>query len=243
MAKAETTGERLARMQKATEATQPRRRGRPPGRVAPEPAPDDDLPEAGFEPASRRRPTRQPARASTRETVETTRRGAVVVTGRNGEQLTRRRTQVGDQYHVPGNEIPDGWSYQWNPVTVLNEEQIAQQNTHFANGWRPVPATRHPGRWMRPQHTGDIVVEGLRLEERPEALTEEALAEGEAKARRQIRDQADILRLGQKMPSGFQIDKRRSAGRKGAGSGIRIDVDRSMELPPGDYQPADDSIE
>lgn len=227
-----TTADRLARLQTGRGPGRPRKAAAPPV----EEVEGEDLPEAGFEPAPRRRAARQPARATNRDTIENTRRGAVVVTGRDGETLTRRRTQVGDKFHVPGNEIPTGWDYQWNPVTILNQEQVAQQNQHYENGWRPVPAERHAGRWTRPGHTGDIVVEGLRLEERPEALTDEALHEGEMKARQQVRDQADILKLSTKMPAGFNIDKRRSAGRHGAGSGININIDRSMELPPGEYQ-------
>jgi hypothetical protein len=160
----------------------------------------------------------------------------LVVTGRNGEQLTRRRTQVGDPHHVPENEIPEGWSYQWNPVTVLNQQVISLQNLHFANGWRPVPADRHPGRWTRPGATGDILVDGLRLEERPEELTEWALAEGEMKAKQQLRDQAESLRLTDKLPKAFE------AGRKyrGTGAGVRIQIDRSMEVAPQEYEAPDD---
>src|SRR5215469_5490225 len=141
------------------------RRGRPPKQRAPEPQYEDEDLEASFEPAANRRPTRRASRDATRDTIENTRRGAMVVTGRDGERLTRRRTQMGDPYHVPENEIPTGWDYQWNPVTVLNQEVTRMQNLHYANGWRPVPASRHPGRWTRPGDTGDILVEGLRLEE------------------------------------------------------------------------------
>jgi hypothetical protein len=210
-----------------------RRPGRPP-RVKPEPA---DAMEAGFEPASNRRASRQPARDATRDTMQVTpRRGAMVVTGRNGEQLTRRRTQMGDPYHVPENEIPKGWSYQWNPVTILNEEQTRSQVLNYENGWRPVAPSRHPGRWTRPGATGDIIVEGLRLEERPMALTEEALAEGTAKARQQVRDQTDSLRLSKKLPEGFQSNQRY----RGTGADVRLTIDRSLELPPSEYQPPED---
>lgn len=193
--------------------------------------------EAGFEPAAHRAPARQSARDASRETMRVTpRRGAMVVTGRNGEQLTRRRTSVGDPYHVPPNEIPDGWSYQWNPVTILNEEVTRMQVMNYENGWRPVAPSRHPGRWTKPNASGDIIVEGLRLEERPEELTKEALAEDTAKARQQVRDQTDSLRLSKKLPEGF------TAGQKyrGTGTDVRMTIDRSLEIPAGDYQPADD---
>lgn len=198
--------------------------------------------EASFEPAPVRRAARQPARDSVRDTMAVTpRKGAMVAQGRNGEQLTRRRTQVGDPYHVPPNEIPDGWSYQWNPVTVTGKEVIDMQNVMYANGWRPVPANRHPGRWTKPGETGNIIVEGLRLEERPESLTDEALLEGEMKARQLIRDQADILKLSKKMPDGFAMANKNQNQRIQAG-GINISVDRSLEIAPGGYSDADDSI-
>ena len=194
--------------------------------------------EAGFEPASRRAPTRQAARDASRETIRATpRRGAMVVTGRNGEQLTRRRTSVGDAYFVPANEIPEGWSYQWNPVTILNEETTRMQVLNYENGWRPVPASRHPGRWTRPGSTTDIVVEGLRLEERPAELTKEALTEETQKARQQVRDQTDSLRLSKKLPEGFESKQRY----RGTGADVRMSMDKSFEIPPGEYQPADDN--
>lgn len=197
--------------------------------------------EMGFEPAPNRRAARQPSRDSVRDTMTVTpRKGAVVVEGRDGEILTRRRTQVGDRYDVPSNEIPDGWSYQWNPVTVTGKEVIEIQNEMHANGWRPVPASRHPGRWTRPGDTGHIVVEGLRLEERPEALTQEALIEEEKKARRQVRDQSDILKLSKKMPEGFSMEKNQRAGRLSPGGSINISVDRSMDIAPSDYQYPDE---
>lgn len=187
-----------------------------------------------------RRATRQANREPTRDVNRIDpRAGAMVVTGRNGEQLTRRRASVGDQYFVPPHEIPDGWSYQWNPVTVLGEAQIAQENQHYENGWRPVSADRHPGRWTRPGATGAIVVDGLRLEERPIELTREAITEGVHKAKAQVRNQSEALMLSKKLPSGF------AAGGKyrGTGGEVRLSIDRSLEIAPSEYAPADDNLE
>src|ERR1700743_157056 len=96
-------------------------------------------------PAPRAEPTREPAREMARET---TRRGAVVAIGHGGEKLTRRRTTVGDAFEVPKNEIPSGWSYQWNTVTVLNKETKDIERGDLLmheNGWRPGAAYRPPG--------------------------------------------------------------------------------------------------
>ena len=237
MAEADTT-DRLRNMRARAEAAPPApRRGRPKVKRAPEPEYEDeeDL-ESSFEPAANRRAARRASRDATRDTIENTRRGAMVVTGRNGEKLTRRRTQMGDPYHVPEHEIPTGWSYQWNPVTVLNQEVTRMQNIHYANGWRPVPASRHPGRWTRPGDTGDILVEGLRLEERPYELTLEAVQEGEMKAKQQLRDQAESLRLTEKLPKGFAAGKKY----RGTGAGVSIQIDKSLEIRPGEYEEADD---
>ena len=113
------------------------------------------------------------------------------------------------------------------------------QNLHYANGWRPVPANRHPGRWTRPGDTGDILVEGLRLEERPKELTLEAVREGEMKAKQQLRDQAESLRLTEKLPKGFAAGKKY----RGTGSAVSMQIDKSFEVAPGDYLPADDDAE
>lgn len=186
-----------------------------------------------------RRATRQSTREPTRDANRIDpRAGAMVVVGRNGEQLTRRRAAIGDQYYVPPREIPDGWSYQWNQVTIYNEEQVQAQNQMYENGWRPVPASRHPGRWTKPGYEGAIVVDGLRLEERPIELTNEALVEGTDKARAQVRNQSEALMLSKKMPEGF------AAGGKyrGTGAQVRMQIDRSMDIAPGGYLEADDSV-
>lgn len=186
--------------------------------------------------------TRQPTRETPREIDrDTDRPGAVVVVGRDGERLTRRRISVGDKFDVPKQDIPAGWSYQWNPVSALNAPTDGISVMMAQNGWRPVPSERHPGRWFPPGHTGAIVVDGLRLEERPAALTREALAEDAMRAKTQVRDQTDSLRLTQKqLPGSGEARSRGIAGRVG----MKMDIDPSLGIPDtGGYLPADDSIE
>lgn len=188
--------------------------------------------------ARARQPERQPTRDASRQPDRevSARAGAVVVQGRNGEMLTRRRTQVGDPFEVPQNEIPAGWSYQWNPVTVTGKEMVAEQVLMQQNGWRPVPANRHPGRWFPPDYQGAIVVQGLRLEERPMALTQEALREDNMRARNQVRDQTDSLRLTQKAMPGAHVAEQRQV------AGMRMSIDPALDIPLPAHQPADDSI-
>lgn len=171
-----------------------------------------------------RTPTRDGARAQSRS-------GVVVAESRTGEVLTRRRTQVGDIYDVPQHEIPQGWDYQWNTYSVLGAEAVDAQLQMSENGFRPVPAERHAGRWTRPGFRGSIIVNGLRLEERPSSLGHEARAEDISKARAQVRDQTDSLQLTQKMPRHF----------KASGGRVEMKIDRSLEIEPGGYRPPDDS--
>lgn len=177
-----------------------------------------------------RTPTRQPTRSAAKVS---NRRGAMVE-GHNGEVLTRRRTQLGDRYAIPPHEIPEGWTYQWNQVTVLNKEVGGDLIMH-ENGWRPVPASRHPGRWTAPGASGSIIVDGLRLEERPAALTQEALLEDRSRAKAQIRDQTDSLRLTQKKLPGS-----REARGRNMGGGMRMEIDPGLDIPLPQHQLAQD---
>ena len=182
-------------------------------------------------PVRRNNPRPAPRMESTRDLArETTRSGAVVVVGRDGEQLTRRRTSVGDKYDVPRAEIPRGWSYQWNPVSVLGQKfsELVEQGDlqMFENGWRPVPASRHPGRWTPHGYEGSIVIDGLRLEERPESLTQEAKQEDEMRAKALVRDRTDALRLTQK-----QLPGAREAAHRGNAGQMRMSIDPGLDIP------------
>lgn len=176
---------------------------------------------------SSREATRGTAREQSRQTA---RRGAVVVEGRDGQQLTRRRTKVGDIYHIEKRDIPVGWDYQWNTCKIFNEDQVEAQLQMAENGFRPVPASRHPGRWTTPGYKGAIIIGGLRLEERPTALGDEARQEDQDRARAQMRDQTDQLRLTEKMPKHFE-----SRGGK-----IKMSIDPALDIERPAYQPAED---
>lgn len=125
--------------------------------------------------------------------------------GRSGEILTRKRTTNTDLFHIPPEIVPEGWSYQWNVIEVLGKPETAHQLAMAENGWRPVPAGRHSGMFMPADYSENspIIRDGLRLEERPMALTLEAQAEERTKANRLMMDQQEQLGLTQKMPDGF----------------------------------------
>lgn len=169
---------------------------------------------------------RAPREAPREFSREPSRVGAVVK-GHDGEVLARRRAKIGDVYYVPPQEIPRGWEYQWNVFTVVGEQKIDMQLEMHANGWRPVPSSRHPGRWTEPAHEGAIVVNGLRLEERPSVLSQEARNEDEARARAQVRDQTEALRLSKKIPEGMAIGQKY----RGTGADVRMSIDPALDIP------------
>ena len=70
------------------------------------------------------------------------------------------------------------------------------------------------------------MVKGQRLEERPLQLSQEALREDEARAKAQLRDQTDSLKLTQAQLPGA------NAGRARQVSGMKMTIDRSFEVPP-----------
>lgn len=177
-----------------------------------------------------------PRAEAARETArENPRPGAVIAMSRSGERLTRRRIASGDPLDVPRNEIPQGWDYQWNPVTVLNKginEVLQGDLLMYTNGWRAVPASRHSGRWTPVGYEGDIVVQGLRLEERPMSMSEEARTEDEAIARAQVRDRTDALKLTQKQLPGAGVARSR-----GQAGGLKIDFsDDGHDIPRPEHE-------
>lgn len=203
-----------------------------------------ERPVAHAEAPMRRSPRPAPRPESNRDLArETPRRGAAVAVGHSGERLTRRRTTVGDQFEVPKNEIPAGWTYQWNTVTVLNQNLKEVERGDLLmheNGWRPVPASRHPGRWAPVGYEGSIIIEGLRLEERPASLTQEAAVEDEMRAKAQVRDRTDALRLTQKqLPGAGQAQ----ASRVGPQMGMRMSIDPALDIPRPGHQVEDDGFD
>ncbi len=129
-----------------------------------------------------REPLRQPMRAEN---------GRIIVRGRDGEMLTRKRTNTGDKFAIDKEDIPEGYTYQWIAESVLgnsDKEMISTVGFH-ENGWRPVPASRHPGQFMPVGYSGPIRRDGQVLVERPKELTDEARQEEIGAARNLIRTQ------------------------------------------------------
>lgn len=165
--------------------------------------------------------------------------GRAVAVGRDGEMLTRLSSTINnDKFFVDDALVPKGWKYQWNVVEVLGQPSMNTQITAHRGGWRPVPADRHDGIWTQAGYQGDIVVDGLRLEERPKILDDEAKAEEASKARRQLLDQQEQLMLSKKgaLGDGFSDDsKYRGVGATARQTiGPANDIARPrLEIDPG----------
>lgn len=197
-----------------------RKDGQPRGRPGRKPNPKPSMvPPAQTAQATaplRRNNPRPVPREQTREMAREPSRANATVVGRNGEELTRMRPEAGgDLYEKVKCPDPD-YTYQWNSVSALGKEMTEQELQMLANGWRPVPASRHPGIYSAPGYDGQIVVKGLRLEERPKTLTQEAMYEDQMRAQKQTRDQTDALRLTQAKLPGADVGAR--------GNRVAIDV-------------------
>jgi len=183
--------------------------------------------------ANPRGTVRQPIHDSPHEPIrEAQRQGQIV--GRNGEVLNRHRVAGVDQFAIPPEIVPVGWSYQWNTVSILNNADlvVGQSMQMYENGWRTVPAERHPGRFVPVGKTGDIVRDGMRLEERPLSMTLEAQAEDVAVARRQKMDRDQSLMGGKAavrgaMQGGFEMSDRY----RGTGGSLKMSIDPALDVP------------
>ncbi len=87
-----------------------------------------------------------------------------------------------DRFEIPAHFIPPGRSYQWNDVPN-------------GPGWISVPHSRHPG-WFGPYGmTGDIVVGGLYLCEKPAEDVKRARADQVKAAHKPLEDWAERNRM------------------------------------------------
>jgi hypothetical protein len=170
--------------------------------------------------------------APLREATRVGARGNITVEGRGGEILTRKRTGTSDPFDIDQNIVPKGWAYQWNAISVVgNQEILMDQNLALSeNGWRPVPASRHPGRYMPHGHNGAIIRGQCRLEERPAVLNEEARNEDLRKAAQLISDRNDSLKLTsvkKQLGEGFEMSRQY----RGTGGDIRMQIDHGADIP------------
>lgn len=184
-----------------------------------------------------RRASRMQTRQPTREAPRKNSSDRIEVVGRDGETLSRKQRVGIDPYEIPPSIIPSGWEYQWNAISVVGNADVLQTQTlqMHENGWRPVPASRHPGRFVPVGSAGAIIRGGLRLEERPKALSQEARNEELLAARQLVTDRNESLQLTSlrdKMPSGFDMNRKY----RGTGGDVRISIDTEGDIPPASHQ-------
>lgn len=171
-------------------------------------------------------------------------RGGIM--GRDGEVLSRTRANDSDPFEVPPNLAEKGWEYQWIAESVYNstEHTMRHKLNMEQNGWRPVAATgKFSGIWTPKSYTGHITQGGQGLYERPKQLSDEARAEDQVRARQQMNDRDESLmgskaQLRKAMGNGLSMERKY----RGAGGDLRMSIDRALDIPSPNYQPADDSV-
>lgn len=112
-----------------------------------------------------------------------------------GEILTRSLGNSNDSpYFIPPDIIPDGMHYEWKRKSTMGEPDLANMLALQRNGWRAVPAERHPER--------AVELDGLVLMEAPIMFVERARAEERRLAGLDRRPTKPPTQL----PSGFTDD-------------------------------------
>lgn len=97
-----------------------------------------------------------------------------------------------DEFYIPPEMVPDGWTYEWKRRTVLGQEDPAYQVSLARMGWEEVPADRHP-QMMPAGHHSVINRKGMVLMERPKEITDEARRIENRKARNQVKAKEEQL--------------------------------------------------
>lgn len=98
-----------------------------------------------------------------------------------------------DEFYIPPELIPEGWTYEWKRKTVLGQEDPAHQVALARKGWEPVPASRHPSFMPDDDQYSTIERKGMVLMERPAEVTEEARLIEQRRARLQVRQKEEQL--------------------------------------------------
>jgi len=92
-----------------------------------------------------------------------------------------------DDFYIPEDVIPDGWTYEWKRHTTYGAEDPTYQVALARSGWTAVPSNRHPE--MMPHNTpsSTILRKGMILMECPTEIIRERKDADLQKARMQVR--------------------------------------------------------
>lgn len=132
--------------------------------------------------------------------------GRAVALGRDGKPLYRQSGATTDVYSLASELAPAGWVYEWKRYSTLNQVDFPYQAAVQRIGrWEAVPADRHPGVWLPPDHKGSIIIDGLILMERPIELHIEARREEKREADGRMRRAKEERALVPKS-SGVDVD-------------------------------------
>jgi len=98
-----------------------------------------------------------------------------------------------DEFYVPKDIIPDGWTYEWKRYSTYNQIDSSHIRELERKGWAFVPAARHP-QLVAIGDTGNIILrKGLALMERPTEIVEEARLIEQRRASDQVRSKEQQL--------------------------------------------------
>lgn len=101
-----------------------------------------------------------------------------------------------DEFYIPVDMIPDGWTYEWKRRFLFNKEDPAYNVQLSQDGWEPVPVDRcRRHRAMMPMDWKGTTIErhGMILMERPEEITKEYRDRDLRRARAQVRQKEQQL--------------------------------------------------
>lgn len=99
-----------------------------------------------------------------------------------------------NRFDIPIDEIPPGMTYEWKVVTVNGQEAKEQIIAWRLNGWKEVPAGRHPSFTGETEDSMAAIHRGGQvLCERPIEITRESQAMEREAAKDQVQSQLDRL--------------------------------------------------
>lgn len=136
-----------------------------------------------------RKATTETTRAPVRAPIHEAPRGRAVALDEEGNPIWRRSAGANDKYAIDQNIVPDGFVYEWKRHSVYNQPDPAYEAELLNNGWRFVNPSRHPGVFLSPNTSEQIIVrDGLALMCRPKVLNDEERAEAQKKANMAVTD-------------------------------------------------------
>jgi hypothetical protein len=102
--------------------------------------------------------------------------GRAVAIGRDGRPIWRQAPQNGADPFAAALELaPPGWVYEWKRYSVTGQvDHTYLAQLQRIGKWTFVQAETHDGVFLPPGVTGNIIVDGLALMERPVELHAEA---------------------------------------------------------------------